>query len=229
MTHPHILMILTSHDKLGDTGEATGLWLEELTTPYYTFIDADAKVTLASILGGKVPVDPRSNQDESESVHRFLADTDVQTQLNHTPSIQTINMTDFDAIFLPGGHGTMWDLPNSDVLAEGLSDAWQAKKVIAAVCHGPAGLVHVRDENNTALVKGRRVTGFTNDEEVAVKLDQQVPFLLESRLRKLGAHFEKIANFIPFAIEDGRLITGQNPASAALTADLTLKVLGSTK
>lgn len=229
MAHPNILIVLTSHDKLGNTGEATGLWLEELTTPYYTFIDAGAKVTLASILGGQVPVDPKSSQDESESVQRFLVDTEAQTKFNHTPSIQNINMTDFDAIFLPGGHGTMWDLPNSDALAEGLSDAWQAKKVIAAVCHGPAGLLHVRDETNAALVKGRRVTGFTNEEEIAVKLDQQVPFLLESRLRKLGAHYEKIENFAPFAIEDGRLITGQNPASAGLTASLTLKALDAAK
>lgn len=228
MTQFKILMIITSAAIMGDGGEPTGLWFEELATPYYSFIDAGGSVRLASITGGPAPIDPRSVQkkgDNEASVDRFLADESASRALNETVLVSAIDASDYDAVFLPGGHGTMWDLPESAALSGLLGKAWVEGKVIAAVCHGPAGLVNAKDEAGEPLVKGRRVTGFSDSEERAVALDQSVPFLLETRLRELGGKYESVADFQPFAVADGRLVTGQNPASSALTAKLVLEAL----
>lgn len=223
MANPSILIVTTSHAAIGGTSEPTGVWLEELTTPYYAFRDAGAAVTIASIEGGAVPIDPRSTAgDLPESAKRFLDDPQARKAIETTPAISTIDIGSFNAIFLPGGHGTMWDFPTSTALSQRVADAFAAGKVVAAVCHGPAGLVSVKDAAEKPLVAGRRVTGFTDSEERAVGLENTVPFLLESRLRELGGRYESAADFQPFAVADGRLITGQNPASSALTAQLTL-------
>ncbi len=227
-----ILMVTTSHDRMGEGGHATGLWFEELTTPYYAFVDAGATVTIASVAGGKVPVDPRSVKPKGEnegSVDRFLADPAAMAALEGTSAVGAMDARDFDAVFLPGGHGTMWDLPQSAELAKLLGVAWTSGRVVAAVCHGPAGLVAALDGEGHPIVAGRRVTGFTDAEEVAVGLEGVVPFLLESRLRDLGGTFEAGPNFKPHAVADGRLVTGQNPASSALTAHLTLEVAATHK
>jgi putative intracellular protease/amidase len=226
--NPKILMILTSARTMGESGDATGLWFEELATPYFAFIDAGAPVTLASIRGGPAPVDPRSVEPKGENeanVDHFLNDEAARAALNDTIPVSVINVSPYDAVFLPGGHGTMWDLPESAELAALLTRAWAEGKVVAAVCHGPAGLVNARDEAGAPLVSGRRVTGFSDSEERAVGLEATVPFLLESRLRELGGRYECTADFKPFAIADGRLVTGQNPASSASTAKLTLETL----
>ncbi|HLO75492.1 MAG TPA: type 1 glutamine amidotransferase domain-containing protein [Magnetospirillum sp.] len=223
-----ILMILTSSATMGDSAEPTGVWFEELATPYYAFVDAGASVTLASIAGGAVPVDPRSVRPRGEnepSVERFLGDAAASASLKATPPVAAVDVSGYDAVFLPGGHGTMWDLPGSKALAALLGKAWASGKVVAAVCHGPAGLVGVKDAEGNPLVRGRRLTSFTDSEEQAVGLTATVPFLLESRLRELGGRYESAGNFQPFAIADGRLVTGQNPASSALTAKLTLEAL----
>ncbi|GLK82304.1 type 1 glutamine amidotransferase domain-containing protein [Ancylobacter defluvii] len=228
--HLKILMILTSSATMGEAGEPTGLWFEELATPYYAFVDADALVALASIRGGPAPIDSRSVKARGENeanVDRFLVDEAASKALNETLPVRAIDISEYDAVFLPGGHGTMWDLPESAELALLLGKAWADGKVIAAVCHGPAGLVNVKDEDGIPLVSDRRVTCFSDSEERAAGLDEAVPFLLETRLRALGGRYESIADFQSFAIADGRLVTGQNPASSALTARLTLEALNS--
>lgn len=223
-----ILFILTSASTMGVSDKPTGLWFEELATPYYAFLDTGASVTLASIAGGSAPIDLRSVRPKGEneaSVDRFLGDEVASKSLTETLALSAIDVSEYDAVFLPGGHGTMWDLPESAELAALLGKAWAQGKVVAAVCHGPAGLVNVKDETGAPLVSGRRVTGFSDSEERAAGLDEAVPFLLETRLRELGGRYESIADFQPFAIADGRLVTGQNPASSALTAKLTLEAL----
>lgn len=226
MPNRSILIVTTSHDLIGSTGKATGVWLEELTTPYYLFKDAGVEVTIASIRGGRVPVDPSSTSGEiPESARRFLADPEAQRAVAATPAIDAVDVASYDAVFLPGGHGTVWDLPESAALARGLTAAYAAGKVVSAVCHGPAGLVGVTDPSGAPLVKGRRVSGFTDTEEVLAGLDKTVPFLLESKLRELGGLYEKGADFQPFAVADGRLVTGQNPASSGLVAKLVLEAL----
>lgn len=225
-----ILFILTSASTMGASDKPTGLWFEELATPYYAFLDTGVSVTLASITGGPAPIDPRSVKPKGEneaSVDRFLGDEAASSALNATLALSVIDSSEYDAVFLPGGHGTMWDLPESAELAALLGKAWADGKVVAAVCHGPAGLVNVKDETGAPLVSGRRVTGFSDSEERAAGLDEAVPFLLETRLRELGGRYESVADFQPFAIADGRLVTGQNPASSALTARLTLEALNS--
>ena len=227
MANVKILMVLTSHDQLGNTGQNTGFWLEELASPYYTFVDAGAEVTLASIKGGLPPVDPKSHLPESETemTRRFKADDDANQQLQNTLAISTIDPSDYDAIFLPGGHGTMWDFPQSTTLINLIETFAQKEKVVAAVCHAPAALVNVKTSNGVPLVKERQVTGFTDSEERAVELEEVVPFLLETRLRELGAKFEGKADFQPFIRRDGNLITGQNPASSGPAAEAVLKSL----
>ncbi|MEN5083096.1 type 1 glutamine amidotransferase domain-containing protein [Bosea sp. TWI1241] len=228
LTKLKILMILTSSATMGEPDKPTGLWFEELATPYYAFVDAGASVTLASIQGGPAPIDPRSVKargENEDSVDRFLNDRKASDALTATTAVEDIDVSTYDAVFLPGGHGTMWDLPQSTALAALLDAIWAQGKVIAAVCHGPAGLVNVKDETGAPLVRGRRVTGFTDSEERAIGLAEAVPFLLETRLRALGGRYESTADFQPFAIADGRLVTGQNPASSALTAKLTLEAL----
>lgn len=227
MTDPvKILIILTSHTTMGDPAKPTGFWLEELTTPYYAFVDAGAQVDLASIGGGAAPVDPRSQKPAGEnpkSVDRFLADKSAMAALSATLRVEAADWNKYDAVFLPGGHGTMWDLPNSASLATLLAKAYENGRVVSAVCHGPAGLVNVRLSSGAVLVSGRRVAAFTNTEEDAVGLTPVVPFLLETRMRELGAHYESGPDFQPFAVADGNLITGQNPASSEAVAVLVLK------
>jgi putative intracellular protease/amidase len=226
MQDKRILMVTTSHATLGDTGEATGVWLEELTTPYHAFVDAGARVAIASIRGGGIPIDPRSRGEaggDRGPVERFMADAGAMDWLAHSLPVAEVRVDDYDAVFLPGGHGTMWDLPRSEVLASLLGTAWDAGKVVAAVCHGPAGLLNARDAAGRLLVDGRRVTGFTDSEEAAVGLAATVPFLLEARLRELGGRFESGPDFQPHALADGRLVTGQNPASSARTARLVMQ------
>lgn len=222
-----ILFIVTSHAVLGDTGKSTGLWLEELATPYYAFKDAGYDVDIVSIAGGEVPLDPRSIEKESTTanVRRFLTDKEAMALIKHSPSVQNVDVTRYDALFLPGGHGTMWDLPGSKALAQIVSEAWNSGQVVSAVCHGPAGLVAAVDRNGDPIVKGRKVAAFTNSEEAAVGLAEEVPFLLETRLRELRAQVQTAPDFTPFAVADGKLVTGQNPASSEEVAKLVMQAL----
>ncbi|PAU98847.1 type 1 glutamine amidotransferase domain-containing protein [Paracoccus salipaludis] len=229
---PRILIITTSAATMTDSDKPTGLWLEELTTPYYAFLDAGAEVTLASIAGGKVPVDPNSVKPRGEndpSVERAMQDRVFQTLIGDTLRFDTLDTTGFDAIMLPGGHGTMFDYPESAELAKLVADFDAAGKVVAAVCHGPAGLVGARRADGTPVVAGRRVAAFTDSEEQAVGLADAVPFLLTTRLKKLGAVIEAGPDFEPFAIRDGNLVTGQNPASAEPIAKLVFEALDEAK
>ncbi|MDR5837612.1 type 1 glutamine amidotransferase domain-containing protein [Caballeronia sp. LZ034LL] len=228
MSAAKILMIVTSHATMGDSGRTTGVWFEELSTPYYTFVDAGVHVDIASIAGGPVPFDPHSidaEADQPASVRRFRNDAHAMQQVEASKKIDDVDAAPYSAIFLPGGHGTMWDLPASTKLARLLSDAWSQNKVLAAVCHGPAGLVNVKDANGQPLVAARKVTGFSNSEEEAAGLTHAVPFLLEDRLRSLGAQYVSAADFQPHAIRDGKLVTGQNPASSEEAARLTLQAI----
>lgn len=223
-----ILMILTSQATLGDNPRPTGVWFEELSTPYYAFVDAGAEVDIASIAGGKIPIDPHSLEAEGNnppSVERFLKDPAAMRKIELSTRIDGLGTVGYAAAFLPGGHGTMWDLPQSAQLAKLLSNAWAEGKVVSAVCHGPAGLVNVKDSHGQPLVAGRRVAAFTNSEEAAAGLTDAVPFLLETRILALGARYESGPDFQPFAVRDGNLVTGQNPASSAEVARLVLDIV----
>lgn len=221
-----ILIVLTSHDRLGDTGKKTGFHFEEMSTPYWAFRDAGHHVVLASIKGGKAPVDPGSldekEEDRPASVNRFLKDSQAMAVLGATTPIASVNPEEFDAVFLPGGHGTMWDFPGNPHLAKIIGAIYAQGGVVAAVCHGPAGLVDVLGATGRPLVEGKRINSFTNAEEKEVGADKIVPFLLETRLQELGANFEPGQNFKEKVVQDGRLITGQNPASAKTIADRIL-------
>jgi putative intracellular protease/amidase len=225
-----ILVVLTSHDRIGDAGRATGFFWEELAAPYYAFRDAGHRVTLASIAGGRPPADPTSlEEDEGKrpaAVRRFLADEAAMAALASTLAVTEVDPAGFDAIFLPGGHGTMWDFPGNEALARAVGAIYEAGGVVGAVCHGPAGLVGARRMDGRPLVEGLAVNGFTDAEESAVGLTEAVPFLLETRLRDLGGRFEGGAPFTSKAVRDGRLVTGQNPMSSAAVADLLLEALG---
>ncbi len=223
-----ILMVLTSHDRMGDTGHATGFWLEEFAAPYYVFKDAGAEITLASPKGGQPPVDPNSQAEEAltEETRRFEADGEAKAQLAATLKLADVQVDDFDAVFFPGGHGPLWDLTeNADV--KRLIEAFiAADRPVAAVCHAPTVLLQVHAPDGESLVKGRRVTGFANSEEDAVGLTEVVPHLLEDALKAQGARYERGPDdFAPFQLRDGLLITGQNPASSAPTAQLLLETL----
>ncbi len=223
-----ILIIATSAATMDDRDEPTGIWLEELTTPYYAFRDAGAKVTLASIDGGEIPIDPRSTSDDGEpadSVKRYHEDEALQRLVKETPRFDTLDDADYDAVFLPGGHGTMFDYPGSDALAALVARRIENGKVISAVCHGPAGLVSAKSSDGTPSIKGRKVAGFTNSEEEAVGLTDAVPFLLETRLKELGADYRSGPDFESFAVSDDNLITGQNPQSAGEVAKLVMAAL----
>ena len=240
MARNKVLIVTTSHAQMGSTGHKTGVWLEELATPYYALRDGGASVTLASIRGGQIPFDPRSvpaeagqsagevpreQQDVPESVRRFLADETAMRAARNSIPVAQIEGKDFDAIFLPGGHGTMWDLPDSEALARLVSENFERGKIVAAVCHGPAGLVSAKRRDGRPLVEGYKVNAFTNSEEEAVGLKEIVPFLLEDRLKELGGRFEKGENWQPYGVRDGDLITGQNPQSASLVARYVLDAL----
>jgi putative intracellular protease/amidase len=220
----NILMIITSHARLGETGTPTGYWLEELAAPYGVFAEAGALIDLASPKGGKPPADPKSESSKAESVVKFNADPAAVVKLASTRRIDEITES-YDAVFVVGGHGTMWDLPLEPALAKLLARTYESGGVVAAVCHGPAALVSVRLASGKALVDGKRVTAFTNDEEKAVELDGIVPFALETRLVELGARFEGGPMWKEHAVRDGRLVTGQNPASSAAVAREVLSAL----
>ncbi len=225
-----ILMVLTSHDQLGDTGRKTGFWLEEFAAPYFVFRDAGVELTLASPKGGQPPIDPKSDLPENQTpaMTRFKQDRAAQKSLAQTVKLAEVKAQDFDTVFYVGGHGPMWDLvdnPDSIALIESF---YNSGKPVAAVCHSP-GVLHRVTYKGAPIVKGKRVTGFTNGEEEAVHLTKVVPFLVEDELKRLGGLYEKAADWQSFAIVDGRLITGQNPASSTAAANALLKVLGARK
>ncbi len=222
-----ILMVLTSHDELGNTGKKTGFWLEEFAAPYYAFTDAGAEVVLASPAGGQPPLDPKSDQAEfqTELTHRFKADPAAQQVLANTVKLETVTQDAFDTVFYPGGHGPLWDLAESAKSIELIESFDRAGKPIGFVCHAPGVLLHVKGADGQPLIKGRQVTGFTNGEEAAVELTDVVPFLIEDEFKALGAHYQKGPDWAPFVLEDGNLITGQNPASSEAVAKALLKKL----
>lgn len=223
-----ILMVTTSASKMTPGDELTGVWLEELTTPYYAFIDAGAHVKVASIAGGAVPVDGRSLNKDGEndaSVERYLKDDVLKDEVANTPKFTSIDTADYDVVFLPGGHGTMFDYPGNEALARLVERFDREGKIIAAVCHGPAGLVSAKKPDGSPFVAGRKIAAFTDSEERAVGLDKAMPFLLEARLRELGALHQGGPDFKPYAVRDGRLVTGQNPSSATRMAGLVIEAL----
>jgi putative intracellular protease/amidase len=221
-----ILMVLTSHDVLGSTGRKTGFWLEEFAAPYFVFKDAGVDVTLASPKGGQPPIDPKSDLPENQTpaMARFKKDTAAQKALANTVKLGDVTAENYDTVFYPGGHGPMWDLAESPDSIALLEAFYNSGKPIALVCHAPGVLRHVKYKG-APLVKGKHVTGFTNGEEEEVKLTHVVPFLVEDELLRLGAVFEKVANWQPFAVTDGRLVTGQNPASSTVGAQALLKLM----
>jgi putative intracellular protease/amidase len=224
---PKILLVLTSHDRLGDTGEPTGFWLEEFVAPYYLLKDAGAALTLASPQGGQPPLDPKSvlPENQTEFTRRFHQDPGAQAELANTKKLAEMSADDFDAVFYPGGHGPMWDLTDN-AISIGLLEAFvKAGKPVGAVCHAPAALVNVRGQDGEYLVKGRRVTGFSDAEEDAVGLTEVVPFPLEDRLKERGGIYSQAANWSPHVQVDGKLVTGQNPASSGPAAAELLKLL----
>ena len=225
-----ILMVLTSHDRLGDTGEKTGFWLEEFAAPYYVFVDAGADVTIASPKGGQPPLDPKSDAPDAQTdaTKRFRDDAAANSSLASTHRLAEIDVADFDAVFYPGGHGPLWDLTNSSHSIALIEDAIVAQTPVALVCHAPAVLKNVRAEDGSALVKGRKVAGFTNGEEAAVGLIDVVPFLVEDMLRENGGIYSKGPDFEPYVVQDGMLITGQNPASSEDAAKMLLAAIAHT-
>src|SRR3954471_13405918 len=221
-----ILMVLTSHDQLGNTGRKTGFWLEEFAAPYFVFRDAGVQLTLASPKGGQPPIDPKSDEPENQTdaMTRFKGDAAAQQALSQTAKLSDMKSEDYDTVFYPGGHGPMWDLAEDKDSIALLESFYNADKPIALVCHSPGVLRHVTYKGEP-LVKGKHVTGFTNGEEEEVQLTKVVPFLVEDELLRLGATFEKKANWQPFAIVDGRLITGQTPPSSTSAAKALLQAL----
>jgi putative intracellular protease/amidase len=224
-----ILMVLTSHDQLGDTGKKTGFWLEEFAAPFYVLKDAGASVTLASPKGGQPPLDPKSDlpENQTEMTRRFRSDPAAQAQLANTKKLPAVSAGDFDAVFYPGGHGPMWDLPDNPASVALIEAFVKADKPVGTVCHAPVALVNVRGRDGEYLVKGKRVTGFSNSEEEAVGLTTVVPFLLEDRLKERGGSYSKGPDWAPYVQVDGKLVTGQNPASSEAGAKELLKLLRS--
>ena len=222
-----VLMVLTSHSELGNTGKKTGFWIEEFAAPYYTLKDAGVEITIASPKGGQPPIDPKSAEPgaQTEATRRFDKDTELQNLLSHTKKLSEVKAADFDAVFFPGGHGPLWDLSTDPESIQLIEDFWAAKKPVAAVCHAPSVLLNVKDENGEPLVKGKKVTGFTNSEEEAVQLTTVVPFLLEDELKKKGGQYSKKEDWASYVVKDGLLITGQNPASSEEAAKELLGLL----
>src|SRR3954451_17013912 len=216
-----VLMVITSHDELGNTGRKTGFWLEELAAPYYVFKDAGVEVTLASPKGGRPPLDPKSNEPESrtELTLRFEQDEDAQADLDKPVRLDSVKQEDFDTLFYPGGHGPMWDLAEDKDSVTLIESFLAAGKTIAVVCHSTGALRHVKTPDGKPLVEGKEVTGFTNGEEEEVGLTKVVPFLVEDEMLKLGAIFSKKADWAPHVVSDGLLITGQNPHSSGAAAN----------
>lgn len=222
-----ILMVLTSHDELGNTGKKTGFWLEELAAPYYAFLDAGAEITLASPKGGQPPLDPKSDEPDSQTdeTRRFHADSEAQAALASTVPLNTVDQAAYDAVFYPGGHGPLWDLANDAHSISLIEQTLQAGKPVALVCHAPGVLRHVKNADGTPLVNGKKVTGFTNSEEEGVGLTDVVPFLVEDALKEKGGLYSRGDDWQSYTVQDGLLITGQNPGSSAETAKLLLSNL----
>ena len=222
----NILMVLTSHDKLGDTGKKTGFWLEEFAAPYYAFLDAGVNITLASPAGGQPPLDPSSDTEDAQTkdTKRFKEDSEAQERLANTKKLAEVKAEDFDSVFYPGGHGPLWDLAVDKNSIELIETFVKQDKPVAFVCHSPAALKNVKIDGEY-LVKGKKVTGFSNTEEEGVQLTDVVPFLLEDALKANGGHYEKGADWESYVVEDGLLITGQNPASSEEAAKRLLAKL----
>jgi len=222
-----VLMVLTSHSELGNTGKKTGFWVEEFAAPYYTLKDAGAEITLASPKGGQPPIDPKSAEPgaQTEATKRFDKDAELQKLLANSKKLGEVKAADFDAVFFPGGHGPLWDLTKDPDSIKLIQEFWAAKKPVAAVCHAPSVLLNVKDENGEPLVKGKKVTGFTNTEEEAVQLTKVVPFLLEDELKNKGGQYSKKEDWASYIVKDGLLITGQNPASSEAAAKELLALL----
>jgi len=213
-------MVLTSHAELGDSGEKTGFWVEEFAAPYYAFIDAGIQVSLASPAGGQPPVDPKSELEDFQtaSTKRYDTDSEVQALMAKTAVLASVNADDYDAVFYPGGHGPLWDLTDNTDSITLIENFLAANKPVAAVCHATAAFLNVKDAAGEYVVKGKGITGFSNSEEAAVQLSEIVPFLLEDELVKRGGDYQKVADWNAFAIQDGLLISGQNPQSSELAA-----------
>ena len=222
-----VLIVLTSHSELGNTGHKTGFWIEEFAAPYYTLKEAGAAITIASPKGGQPPIDPKSAEpaNQTEATKRFDADSELQQLLANTKELSKVFADDFDAVFYPGGHGPLWDLTSDVNSIQLIQNFWSAGKPVAAVCHAPAALLHVTDERGESLVKGKNVTGFSNSEEEAVQLTNVVPFLLEDELKSRGGIYSKKEDWASYVLADGLLITGQNPASSEEAARKLLGLL----
>jgi len=222
-----LLIVLTSHSDLGDTGKKTGFWIEEFAAPYYVLADSGADISIASPLGGQPPVDPKSEAPDAQTqaTKRFYTDLDAIDKVANSIKLSDVEYSDYDAVFYPGGHGPLWDLITDKDSIQLIEDFYDAGKPVAFVCHAPAALVNVKAENGEPLVKGKKLTSFSDTEELAVGLDKEVPFLLEAELIKLGAEYSKGADWASYVQQDGLLITGQNPASSEAVATLLLKTL----
>jgi putative intracellular protease/amidase len=226
-----VLIVLTSHGDLGNTGEKTGFWIEEFAAPYYVLADAGAELTIASPKGGQPPVDPKSESADAQTIatKRFYGDYDLIDKVAHTLKLNEINEADYDAVFYPGGHGPLWDLATDVISIALIENFYKNNKPVAFVCHAPAALLKVKAPDGEPLVKGKKVTGFSDTEEEAVKLTEVVPFLLEDELKKLGALYSRGADWSSYVKEDGLLITGQNPASSEVVARLLLTAINDKK
>ena len=222
-----VLFVLTSHEDLGNTGEKTGFWIEEFAAPYYLLKDKGIDITLASPKGGQPPIDPKSDQADAQTpaTIRFKSDAETQKVLAKTQKLSEVTQADYDAIFYPGGHGPLWDLAEDKDSIALIEDFIKNNKTVAAVCHAPAVFKHTKNTEGKSLVDGKKVTGFTNSEEAAVQLTDVVPFLVEDMLKENGGIYSKKADWESYAVEDGLLITGQNPASSELVAEILLKRL----
>lgn len=221
-----VLIVVTSHDRMGATGEATGLWLSEMTHPYHVLEQAGFTVDIASIKGGTAPVDPRSVDDADPVNAAFLGNAATRAKLENTLPLDAVSPKDYAAILFSGGHGTVWDFPASPAVDRVASAIHAAGGIVAAVCHGPSALLNVHDSDGNLLIKGKRVAGFSNAEERAVKLENVVPFLLEDRLKEGGARYVEGALFTKHVVVDGRLVTGQNPQSATAVGEAVADLLG---
>ena len=226
MEFKKILFVVTSHGEMGNTGKKTGIWIEEFAAPYYTFLDAGKEITIASPKGGQAPIDPKSNEPENqtEATVRYYKDPETIKRLANTVKISSVSEKDFDTVFYPGGHGPMWDLPDDQDSIKLIESFNRAGKVFTLMCHSPVALKNVKGLDGDWLIRGRRLTAFTNGEESDAVLDHIVPFLLEDMLRSRGANYEKGESWLPFVVRDGKLITGQNPASSVLAAETVMEL-----
>ncbi|WP_293883330.1 MULTISPECIES: type 1 glutamine amidotransferase domain-containing protein [unclassified Sphingobacterium] len=222
-----VLFVVTSHDDLGNTGHKTGFWVEEFAAPYYSFKDAGFEITVATPKGGQAPVDPNSEVPDAQTAatERYYKDKEVQGIIANTQKLSDQKAGDFDAVFYPGGHGPLWDLANDSDSQQLILDFYNSKKPVGAVCHAPGVFKNVKFENGEPFVKGKNVTGFSNSEEAAVKLTEVVPFLVEDELKKSGGHYTKTDDWGVHVVEDGLLITGQNPASSEAVAEKLITLL----